>query len=482
MSRALPLLLLCAAGAWMLLLRQGFLIDDAYISFRYAWNLAHGHGLVWNAGTRVEGYTNLLWTTLLAPFSAWGLDLTWPALLGSLGFSLASVDACFRLGRRLFPTRSPLELALPGTLLASIPSLAHASTAGMEGPAFTFLVLSAVIAMVEARTDAAGLALLGAYLTRPEGALVALVLFAFALREGRRPWRALATVSVGIAAHVAIRLAYYGHPLPNTYYAKVIYGGPSLVRGLEHLLGFLRAGGWVALPGLLLLRGAGPLRPYLLRGYAIAFVYTLYLVVVGGDHPVWYRFYVPLLPIPVFAACEWARARCSPRVVLGAAPLVFGASVPFAEPVGSVFARVPAEVRRSVDEVDRFFRDEAPRTSFVAAAAVGYFAYRHPETFVLDMWGLNDEHIAHLRVPATVKFGHDKTDLAYVASRKPDYYLLGGPARAIPGYELCAPSRFRPMLVYRRATPLSPSERSLGLPAERSRLSGAPPPCAGATP
>src|SRR5439155_3954388 len=35
-----------------------FVCDDAYITFRYASNLAHGLGPVWNAGERVEGYTN----------------------------------------------------------------------------------------------------------------------------------------------------------------------------------------------------------------------------------------------------------------------------------------------------------------------------------------------------------------------------------------------------------------------------------------
>ena len=39
------------------------LFDDAMISMRYAHNLAHGFGLVWNPGEApVEGYTNLLWT------------------------------------------------------------------------------------------------------------------------------------------------------------------------------------------------------------------------------------------------------------------------------------------------------------------------------------------------------------------------------------------------------------------------------------
>ncbi len=36
-----------------------FTIDDAYISFRYAENLANGNGLVYNVGERVEGLHEL---------------------------------------------------------------------------------------------------------------------------------------------------------------------------------------------------------------------------------------------------------------------------------------------------------------------------------------------------------------------------------------------------------------------------------------
>ena len=42
------------------------LADDAMISMRYAWNFAHGQGLVWNAGQRIEGYSNLLMTLLMS--------------------------------------------------------------------------------------------------------------------------------------------------------------------------------------------------------------------------------------------------------------------------------------------------------------------------------------------------------------------------------------------------------------------------------
>lgn len=50
--------------------------DDAYISFRYATRLAEGHGLTFNPGEWVEGFSNPLWTLLisviirLTPFAA----------------------------------------------------------------------------------------------------------------------------------------------------------------------------------------------------------------------------------------------------------------------------------------------------------------------------------------------------------------------------------------------------------------------------
>ena len=67
-ERMLPFLLLLAGVAAFLgeTWRELPQIDDAYISYRYARNLVEGHGLVFNPGERVEGFTNLLWTLLVA--------------------------------------------------------------------------------------------------------------------------------------------------------------------------------------------------------------------------------------------------------------------------------------------------------------------------------------------------------------------------------------------------------------------------------
>ena len=52
--------------------RYHYLDDDQMISMRYARNLADGLGPVWNAGERVEGYTNFGWVLVMAAVHAAG--------------------------------------------------------------------------------------------------------------------------------------------------------------------------------------------------------------------------------------------------------------------------------------------------------------------------------------------------------------------------------------------------------------------------
>ena len=66
-----------------------FLCDDAFISFRYARNLADGYGLVFNpGGERVEGYSNFLWVTVLAVVDHFGIAPERAANPLSVSFSL----------------------------------------------------------------------------------------------------------------------------------------------------------------------------------------------------------------------------------------------------------------------------------------------------------------------------------------------------------------------------------------------------------
>ncbi len=50
-----------------IVIRFGWLSDDAFVSFRALGNLVTGNGLLSNPGERVQAFTNPLWTLLLAP-------------------------------------------------------------------------------------------------------------------------------------------------------------------------------------------------------------------------------------------------------------------------------------------------------------------------------------------------------------------------------------------------------------------------------
>src|SRR5262245_10458405 len=67
-AAAMRLALPASILLWALVLAtvRRWVCDDAFISFRYADNLVHGLGLVFNAGERVEGFTNFLWTLWIA--------------------------------------------------------------------------------------------------------------------------------------------------------------------------------------------------------------------------------------------------------------------------------------------------------------------------------------------------------------------------------------------------------------------------------
>ena len=75
-----------------------FIQDDAFIAFRYADHLAHGQGLVFNLGERVEGYTCFLYVLLLA-----GAMKFIPPVAASFAIGMASCALSLAMTCRLAP-------------------------------------------------------------------------------------------------------------------------------------------------------------------------------------------------------------------------------------------------------------------------------------------------------------------------------------------------------------------------------------------
>ncbi|MBC7811790.1 MAG: hypothetical protein H7175_11615, partial [Burkholderiales bacterium] len=167
--------LLCALFVGMFVLAHirlgvSYLEDDAYITYRYAANLARGEGLVYNPGQHVLGTTTPGYAALLGAAGVmFGAD-TIPAasrIINALCMLIAG-GCAYLIAQRL--TRSPLVAALAlGLPLLSYETL-YGSLAGMESPLFLALLGVALLALVYGRTGPAALAAGMLALVRPEGA------------------------------------------------------------------------------------------------------------------------------------------------------------------------------------------------------------------------------------------------------------------------------------------------------------------------
>lgn len=312
--------------------RYFVLFDDAMISMRYAWNLSHGNGLVWNPGEHVEGYTNLLMTLLMAPstallptrLAALPIQVAGLVLIFVSAFLTAAI-ARYVLAEDLNFTRSRLVTWMYCGTLCCYP-LAYFALMGMETGLLTALFLGALLQTLRlARRHASRGALLAlgalwglAYLARPDSMIFTALMLLFLLfakwRTSER-WRVVLGTGVcagcvpvlAVAGQSVFRLATYGQLAPNTYQLKVA-GTPLSTRiadGLGFLQPFFIDAGLLfllALFGLIFSRN----REKLLLATLVAAA-VLYQLWAGGDPwPLW-RLLAPVLPLVVCLAVEGAR-------------------------------------------------------------------------------------------------------------------------------------------------------------------------------
>lgn len=459
------------------------LFDDAMISMAYARNLVEGYGLNWaRYGAPVEGFTSPLWTLLMVPVNALPLPLTVrPALVQGLSLALVVglLFAVRRLVRRHFAAGAATGAGevdtaswLPACLLTALYyPLLYWSLMGMETALQALvatLAVHAALDVVDGRSPAIltlGALLSLAYLVRMDMlvAAAAIVGFLAASRAIRRADAGRWAIAGGmllatIGGYQLFRLAYFGDPLPNTYYLKLT-GVPlemRLLRGLATYADFLQANLWA------ILLVAAVVAPFLgtdrkLRLPVILFAASsAYSIWVGGD--AWEikeglranRFVVWTLPL-VFAAfaggldrlrAGWER-RGGGRAPRAAAVAATVALVLLAD--GLVLSARSDEnwddlvggrqpllvVSHAVVLTDLLRLEEIVRPGAkVAVAWAGIPAY-HSDYRMLDIYGYSDRHVA--RLPSAEKLtppgqdrytpGHVKWDYAYLFGKRPHAFL-----------------------------------------------------------
>ena len=196
--------------------------EDAYITFRYARNFANGHGLVFNPGERVMGFTSPLWTLWMSLGFLIRMDSVLWSRLAAIGADVVTLVLVAAALRRTVSRASAWCFAL---FFAGWPYFAAMATSGMENNLMLMLMaLSAVL--VERRHPAAPGALAALAYSRPEGVVAAAIL---ALGARRRD--ALVAAAITAAAYLPL-LLYYGSVIPQSVFAKShIYGTPGPLSG-----------------------------------------------------------------------------------------------------------------------------------------------------------------------------------------------------------------------------------------------------------
>lgn len=224
----LPIVLVIGASLALGTLLTTLAVDDAFILYRYAHNLARGLGFTYNPGRPILSATSPLYTLLLGGLALTGAEI--PAIahwLCSLCIMAAGAST-YLLGRR---ESSSLAGALAALLLTAFPLLWM--SLGLETSMTLALVLWSVYFYRSGRmTPAAILAGLAAGV-RPDASLLAVILVLHHLarrfpRSGSTPIRsqlteilrpALLYLAILGATYLSLAL-YFGSPLPVTLQAK----------------------------------------------------------------------------------------------------------------------------------------------------------------------------------------------------------------------------------------------------------------------
>jgi hypothetical protein len=460
------------------------LFDDAMISMRYAYNLAHGNGLVWNPGERVQGFTNPLWVLYMAGLHKLALEPAQISLAVQFTGTILLAGTLFFVRRIVEHFTGDLVTMLAAVALTAFYAPLNSYVfLGMEVSALALVLTAAVYIVL--RNDQARFTpwlyvlLAVGTLLRSDAAVPCVILLVSQSLLQKRFRRQNLAWGIGLLAfslggQALASYMYYGEWLPNTYYLK-LEGWPfalRILRGLYALVWFIYYSNWMLffLPlSLLLFR----------RDWEITLIMALimgqvaYSVYVGADawehHGGANRFICIIIPllfsllavsaeelrrraIAVWHDTRWAeigsRLACAACFVLAILNLnlLLG---DWKSIERWTLARRPDYVAGSDFNLTTALalQHTTTKQATIAVLGAGTIPYMLPDNIVLDILGKTDPIIAHgpVRTPMSIadvpdmRPGHMKWNYARTFGElKPDVIVSiwpGTDAEAAPYLE-----------------------------------------------
>ncbi len=442
----------CLFLSWSFLFQN---VDDAYISFRYGRNMMLGNGLVYNAGEYVEGYTNFLWTVITSPFTTVkGIDISVFALSLGLLISIFNIFFLFRL-IKLFPEifyNLPVHLfLLPIIFFVLDDSLAFWAIGGMEFPIYTLFILGIIYNYFKINEGANRLYYMLGFMmlctmTRPEGNMIfAVALLHMILQrkkiENFKPLllKLILFYTLFFTVYYGFKYFYYGHLIPNTFYAKGVTDlTMNIYLGAKYLALCTGARLYIFI-FILFIPFKKAIKDFK-QSFLILFclVYILYLIGVGGDWMIANRFFVPILPLLyilsviglVYAVRKVAAAfkngsytlnRVSGITVIILSVLLFSVTLGFLEYRQLIIKDDNARYEKQWSMFGKWLKLNVSPNTIIAVGPAGKIPY-YSELYTIDMWGLNNEFIAKTS-SKRLQAGHKKFDFEYVLSLNPEFII-----------------------------------------------------------
>jgi arabinofuranosyltransferase len=456
--------------------------DDAFITFRYADNFVHGHGLVFNIGEKVEGFTSVLWILILSVAKIIGIDLISFSQLAGIAFGVFSIWITFSLSQMFFygnyfdfdksvrknETYPEILLNLiPSTMLAFTGAYQYWAISGMEVTLFVFMMLISIYSYVDAVGNDKPLIKFSIYITtaslvRPEGVLLFIVLI---LHYWLHLYKKQNSVTlkkyfndiiskrnripllIFISANMVLlifRFFYFGYPLPNTFYAKTGLSSEYLIAGWNYISDFFNTYliyGTLFLIGSLFIYKKEKLNFGLLISLIIVFI--IYSILIGGDVLPLFRFVLPVLPliyivftksIIALSKTLFIKLKSNSKNLYASAAIIISLAIVFKnyvtpkESIGKYALRENQLVEKMSASGKWLAEKQAMlgRRFVIAASTIGAVSYFSDAT-IIDMLGLTDKTIAHNPKPILIISGSHtgwkerNYNIDYLLSQKPDY-------------------------------------------------------------
>lgn len=372
--------------------------DDAYITYRYAAQLASGNGLVFNVGERVDSASSLSYVLLLSAFHRAGAhDLEEVALLLGIASTAGVATTVFAAIRRLTGL-SALAVAF-GWMTALHGLMSGWAVSGMEAAPFSLIVALVVhlhFVLGERGTRVTALLCL-AVSTRVEGWLLVLVVSistATDLASSPRALRIASAFRIGAiaavgAAFFAFKFLYYGTLLPDSYAFKgvALAYQPQPLRVMEL---------WHATTSTALMLGVAGLAmmPDRRKRNCLALYLCVSIIsVLRGPWSEWGRYSIHLLPcVMLLAALCVAELLRNARALAFAALAFVGIQTAQSALSGRRLVEGWADHQRCRKEIGQRLAAHSPEGP-VLSSDVGAIAYEAMNVTFVDAAGLTSPDV-----------------------------------------------------------------------------------------